>query len=273
MRDWVRMTSLMTSLRCSSGMSRVASTSRLVRIAVSGVRSSCDGHRREVARRRQRRLRAVLLVPDALQHALDGLGDLDGLGRAAHLDVGGFVAGIDLPGLLCEPLQRPHRERGKQPTGKAAAPIANEQMTRHAAMQVVGVGDGGVIGRPDGHRHRFAARESRRCAPGSAPRRRRCRRSRRAVAAERRWRSTSPASPLRTVMTASWSLGDFGISSSPRGRNGIAKPAASSSRRSRRSLRSLVMPIQTMVPTMPTDDRRGDGRRERHPGPQRRGAA
>ena len=59
-------------------------------------------------------------------------------------------------------------------------------------------------------------------------------------------------SPLRTVMTASWSLGDFGISSSPRGRNGIAKPAASSSLRSRRSLRSLVMPTQTTVPTMPT---------------------
>src|SRR6476659_3753691 len=53
-------------------------------------------------------------------------------------------------------------------------------------------------------------------------------------------------------MTASWSLGDFGISSSPRGRNGIAKPAASSSLRSRRSLRSLVMPIHTTVPTMPT---------------------
>src|SRR5215470_12533636 len=53
-------------------------------------------------------------------------------------------------------------------------------------------------------------------------------------------------------MTASWSLGDFGISSRPRGRNGIAKPAASSSLRSRRSLRSLVMPIHTTVPTMPT---------------------
>ena len=42
MRDWVRITSLITSLRCSSGRSRVASTSRLVRIAVSGVRNSCD---------------------------------------------------------------------------------------------------------------------------------------------------------------------------------------------------------------------------------------
>ena len=57
---------------------------------------------------------------------------------------------------------------------------------------------------------------------------------------------------LRTVMTASWSFGDFGISSSPRGRNGIAKPAASSSLRSSRSLRSLVMPTQTTMPTMST---------------------
>lgn len=40
MRDCVRMTSPSTSLRCSSGMSRVDSTSRLVRIAVSGLRSS-----------------------------------------------------------------------------------------------------------------------------------------------------------------------------------------------------------------------------------------
>ena len=75
------------------------------------------GHRGEVARRRQGRLGAVLLVPDALQHALDRLGDLDGLGGAAHLDVGRFVAGVDLPGLLRQPLQRPHRERGQQPPG------------------------------------------------------------------------------------------------------------------------------------------------------------
>src|SRR5829696_7777926 len=53
-------------------------------------------------------------------------------------------------------------------------------------------------------------------------------------------------------MTASLSFGDLGISSSPRGRNGIAKPAASSSLRSRRSLRSLVMPTQTTAPTMST---------------------
>src|SRR3954449_1789049 len=53
-------------------------------------------------------------------------------------------------------------------------------------------------------------------------------------------------------MTASWSLGDFGISSSPRGTNGIANPAASSSRRSSRSLRSLVMPTHTTAPTMST---------------------
>ncbi len=41
MRDWVRMTSPTTSLRCSSGRSSVDRISRLVRIAVSGVRSSC----------------------------------------------------------------------------------------------------------------------------------------------------------------------------------------------------------------------------------------
>ncbi|PQM44728.1 hypothetical protein C1Y40_05116 [Mycobacterium talmoniae] len=41
-RNWVRITSLMTSLRWSSGRSRVDSTSRLVRIAVSGVRSSWE---------------------------------------------------------------------------------------------------------------------------------------------------------------------------------------------------------------------------------------
>src|SRR6201995_2233732 len=53
-------------------------------------------------------------------------------------------------------------------------------------------------------------------------------------------------------MIASWSLGERGISSSPRGRNGIAKPAASSRRRSSLSLRSLVMPTQTTMPTMST---------------------
>src|SRR5271166_5140418 len=58
--------------------------------------------------------------------------------------------------------------------------------------------------------------------------------------------------PRRSVMRASWSFGERGISSRPRGTNGIAKPAASSSRRSSRSLRSLVIPTQTTVPTMST---------------------
>src|SRR5690348_8891812 len=53
-------------------------------------------------------------------------------------------------------------------------------------------------------------------------------------------------------MTASWSLGDLGIWPSPRGRNGIAKPAASSSRRSSRSLRSWVMPNHTTVHVIST---------------------
>src|SRR5271165_4557540 len=59
-------------------------------------------------------------------------------------------------------------------------------------------------------------------------------------------------SPRRTVMRASWSLGERKFSSRPRGTNGIAKPAASSSRRSSRSLRSLVIPTQTTMPTMST---------------------
>src|SRR5579875_1549826 len=53
-------------------------------------------------------------------------------------------------------------------------------------------------------------------------------------------------------MTVSWSLGDRGISSRPRGRNGIANPAASSRRRSRRSLLSPVIPNHTTAPTMST---------------------
>ena len=115
MRDWVRMTSLTTSLRCSSGRSSV--DEHLEVGAHRGQRRAqfVGGHRREVARRRQRRLGAVLLLPDALQHALDRVGDLDGLGGAAHLDVGCFVTGVDRPGLLRQPFERPHRERGQQP--------------------------------------------------------------------------------------------------------------------------------------------------------------
>ena len=123
----------------------------------------------------------------------------------------------------------------------------------HPAVQVVGVGDGRVVGGADGDRHRsLRAAGSRRCARGSARRRRWCRRSRRAARAATTSEFDVTCPSLRTVMMASWSLGDFGISSRPRGRNGIAKPAASSSRRSRRSLRSLVMPTHTIVPTMPT---------------------
>src|ERR1700753_482743 len=59
-------------------------------------------------------------------------------------------------------------------------------------------------------------------------------------------------SPRRTVMRGRWFLGERGISSSPRGTNGIAKPAASSSRRSSRSLRSLVIPNQTTAQVINT---------------------
>ncbi len=73
------------------------------------------GHRGEVARRRERILGPVLFGPDALQHALHGFGDLDGLAGAAHRHLRALV-GVDRAGLLGKPFERPHRESRQQPS-------------------------------------------------------------------------------------------------------------------------------------------------------------
>ena len=77
-------------------------------------------HRGEVPRGSQRRLGAALFFPDALQRAFERVGDLDGLGGAADVDVGGLVAGVDLACLLGQSLERADRERRQQPAAERA---------------------------------------------------------------------------------------------------------------------------------------------------------
>ena len=122
-------------------------------------------HRGEVARRRQRGVGAVLFLPDALQHALDRVGDLDGLGGTANLDIGCLVAGVDLAGLLRQPFERPHRERGQQPTEQGRRADGEDADHQHAAMQVIRIADGGVVGGADRHRHRFGHADVHRAHP------------------------------------------------------------------------------------------------------------
>ena len=74
--------------------------------------------RREVARRGERRLGAALFLPHAADQTLDGVGDLDGFGGAADVDVGCFVTRLDLAGLLRQPLEGSHRERRQQPSAE-----------------------------------------------------------------------------------------------------------------------------------------------------------
>ena len=113
------------------------------------------GYRREVTCRCQRGLGAVLLFPDALQHSVDGVGDLDRLGGPANLDIRCLVAGVDLAGLLRQSLEGSHRERREQPAQHRRRPDREHTDDQHPPVQVVGVGDGRVVRRADRHRHRF----------------------------------------------------------------------------------------------------------------------
>ncbi len=73
------------------------------------------GHRGKITGRGQRLLGADLLVPDALQHAAHGFGDLHGFAGTVHFDPWCLVAGIDAAGLFGQLLERTHRENGQQP--------------------------------------------------------------------------------------------------------------------------------------------------------------
>lgn len=113
------------------------------------------GHRREVTRRRKRLLGSVLLVPDALQHAAHRLGDLDGFAGAVYFHAWRLVARVDGPGLLGELLERAYRERGQQPGEHRRRADGEGTDQQHPAVQVVGLGYGGVIRRAHRHRRRL----------------------------------------------------------------------------------------------------------------------
>ena len=209
------------------------------------------GYRGEVARRRQRGLGAVLFLPDALQHALDRVGDLDGLGGTANLDIGCLVAGVDLAGLLRQPFERPHRERGQQPTQQGRRADGEDADHQHAAMQVIGLADGGVIGGADRHRHRFGHADVHRAHPvahavdvGVGVTGRQLR--------QHDGRVGRHLTPLAD--------GDHRVLVVGRSRNLVEAARQERDREAGRLveaavqslLRSLVMPIHTMVPTMTT---------------------
>ena len=266
------MTSWSTSLRCSSGRSRVASTSRLVRIAVSGVRSSCD----DTAAKSRADVSAALVRSCSSQMRCSMPLTASAISTASvapRTSMSGASSPASIGRVCCgQPLERPHRERGEQPAQHRRRADRERADDQHPAVQVVGVGDGRVVGGADGHRHRLGRADLHGAHPvahavdvgvGVAG----GQLGQHDVGVRRHL----PAAAHRDDRVLV--VGRRGISSRPRGRNGIAKPAASSSRRSRRSLRSLVMPIHTIGADDADDDRRGDGRRERHAGPQRRRAA
>ena len=179
MRDWVRMTSLSTSLRCSSGRSRVDSTSRLVRIAVSGVRSSWA----EAAAKSRADVSAALVrsCSSQIRSSMPLMASaISTASVAPRTSMSGASSPASIIRVCCgQPPERPHRERGEQPAQHRRGADRERTDDQHAAVQVVGVGDG--------RRRRWRRRPptsgpgpgSRRCAPGSARRRCRCRHSRR----------------------------------------------------------------------------------------------
>ena len=110
-RDCVRITSPITSLRCSSG--RIEGGQHLEVGAHRGQRGTqfVGGDGGEVAGRFQRRAGALLLVADAAEHALDGVADLDGLAHAAHLNLIRVRLGVDGAGLLGQHSERVHHDQ------------------------------------------------------------------------------------------------------------------------------------------------------------------
>ena len=155
MRDWVRMTSLMTSLRCSSGRSRVDSTSRLVRIAVSGVRSSCDDTDAKsradasaaLVRSCSFQMRCSMPLTASAISTASVAPRISTSGASSPASIWRVCSASRLSG-------RTANAASSQPS-TAAAPIGEDADHQHAAVQVVGVGDGGVVGGADRHRHRL----------------------------------------------------------------------------------------------------------------------
>ena len=212
-------------------------------------------HRGEVAGRRQRVLGAVLLLPDALEHDPCTASAISTASVAPRTSTSRcLVAGVDRPGLLGQPLERPHRERGQQPAReRRAAPMANTQMriTRRCRLLVSAMVASYVAPTATDIGPRVA-RGSPPCAPGSAPRRRRCRRTRAAGRAARRWSSRSTSPPRRTVMMASWSLGE---------RRDLVEPARQErDREAGRLVEPTVQPLLAVVGDADPHDGADDAR-------------
>ena len=87
----------------------------------------------------------------------------------AHPDLWILVARVDGPGLLRQPFERPHRESGQQPSEYGRRGDREQADQDHPAMQVVGVGDGGVVGGADFHQHRVRRRDVHRAHPVTHP--------------------------------------------------------------------------------------------------------
>ena len=111
----VRMTSPMTSWRCSGA--QIQGGQHLEVGAHGGQRRAqfVGGDGGEVAGRLERGPGALLLVADAGEHALDRLGDLDGLPHAAHLDLVGVGLRVDRPGLLGQQPERVDHDQRDHP--------------------------------------------------------------------------------------------------------------------------------------------------------------
>ena len=78
----------------------------------------------------------------------------DRLGGASDVDVGRLTAHVDGTGLLRKTFEGAHREGGEQPAGHRRGADGARADHDHPAVQVVGVGDRGVVGGADGGRRR-----------------------------------------------------------------------------------------------------------------------
>ncbi len=136
-RLWVRMTSAITSLRCSSG--KVEGGQHLEIGTHRGQRRAqfVGGHGREIPCGLQRGLGALLFVADAGEHSLDRLGDLDGFLHPANLHLVGVGLRVDHPGLLGQHAERVDHDQPQHrgdDDGADDDPATDQQ---HASVQFV----------------------------------------------------------------------------------------------------------------------------------------